>query len=239
MLKTYLQKYNGEFIGDFVQCAYEGFNDIIGYQINYFEDPNEIPIGDNIIVVGSVESTISFFKRNKINIPKPLNIPEELKMFLGRDIQITTMGEFRNNPTLPIFIKPYDKIKSFPSGVVNYKSTINLLLYEVPNDVRIMTSELVDMVSEYRCFVHKNKLVGIKNYLGDFRLFLDLSVVDDCISKFKNPPISYTLDVAITNKNETILIELNDGWSVGSYGLDPQIYVKFLISRWNEICENK
>jgi hypothetical protein len=238
MLKIYLQKYNGEFIGDFVQCAYEGFSELKDIEIFSFENPIEIPNDKNVLVVGSVESTLHFFNSLGVPIPVSLKIPNELHKFLGRKINLSTMGEFRSNPKLPIFIKPYDKIKSFPSGVVNYKSTIDLILNDVPNESKILVSELVDMISEYRCFINRNKLVGVKHYLGDFRVFPNLNVVDECISTYLNPPISYTLDVAITNDGKTIIVELNDGWSVGSYGLDPKIYVRFLIDRWNEICKN-
>jgi hypothetical protein len=237
MLEVYLQKYNGEFIGDFVQSSYEGFKELGYTNINYFEEFNQIPNNPNSILVGSVESTIHFFKNVGINPPDVLNIPNELVSYLGRAINILDMGTFRKSYKLPTFIKPYDKVKFFPSGVASKKSTIDFLLQDIPDNFKILTSEVVDMISEYRCFINRGKLVGMKHYLGDFKVFPNVNIIEECISSYSNPPISYTMDFAITDKNQTILIEINDAWSIGSYGLDPIIYTKLLIDRWIQILQ--
>lgn len=238
MLNVHLQKYNGEFIGDFVQSAYEGLVNLGYSDIKYFENFSEIPYERNCLIVGSVESSIRYFENINIPIPEVLNIPNSLQPYLKRNINVMEMGEFRKNYKLPTFIKPYDRVKYFPSGVASKKSTIDFLLSDVPNDFRVLTSEVVNMVSEYRCFINKGKLVGMKHYLGDFKIFPNVDLIEECISKCNIDNISYTMDFAITDKNETILIELNDGWSIGSYGLDPEIYVKFIIDRWRQILQN-
>ena len=56
-------------------------------------------------------------------------------------------------------------------------------------------------------------------------------------------PISYTLDVGIIEKDknevlsfeQTVLIEINDFWAIGGYGLDGKTYVRMLIDRFQEI----
>jgi len=106
-------------------------------------------------------------------------------------------------------------------------------------DTKIFTSEPIEILSEYRCFVHKGELVGMKHYSGNYQLFPDMFDVKMMIEKYKNEaPVSYTLDIGIIynqQKNKTVLIEINDFWAIGGYGLDSKIYVKMLIDRFQQI----
>jgi hypothetical protein len=43
------------------------------------------------------------------------------------------------------------------------------------------------------------------------------------INHFTDSPIGYTLDVCV-NSDGTFLIECNDGWSIGNYGLEGKAY---------------
>jgi hypothetical protein len=100
-----------------------------------------------------------------------------------------------------------------------------------------MLSNVVNIVSEYRCYVIENKLVGIKHYLGDFKIFPNVDFIEETIKNYENQPIGYTIDFGVTDQNETILIEVNDGWSIGNYGLRDKIYAKLLLKRWIEISK--
>lgn len=233
---TYIQKFGGEWIGDYAYAAYEGFNHR-GNKIKTFEDINDVPLSKNNLVVACIEDTIKYFEMLGIDVPKPLNIPNSLMGYCGREIHVLPMSEFRNNKLFPIFVKPYDKLKFFPSGVLRNPSSIGMFFSDIPDDFKVMTSEVVDMVSEYRCFVKNGSLVGIKNYIGSFLLFPDIYKIMRMIIDYRDSPSAYTLDVAITDKGDTILIECNDGWSVGSYGLDGDVYASFLTRRWAEIMK--
>jgi hypothetical protein len=103
---------------------------------------------------------------------------------------------------------------------------------------------VVNIVSEYRCFVHKNELVGIKHYSGDFNKFPDIFTIECMIQKYYDEsPVSYTLDVGLIQVGkglyETILIEINDFWAIGGYGLDGRTYVRMLIDRFQQIKNKK
>ena len=43
------------------------------------------------------------------------------------------------------------------------------------------------------------------------------------------------MDFGVTDKGETVLIEVNDGFAVASYGLFHIDYAKFLSARWAEL----
>ncbi len=244
-MKAYLEKCGKEWFDDFVYLARQPLEDR-GFTIVPFDDftlPDLIKceaFDKNDIVVGSVESTKAFWKTVGIEIPKYIGYPKSLDAFYGRTIKRTRFGKITIDD-LPIFIKPAYDIKLFTGFVLEKSTTLhNIGMYysDVNPNTAIYTSEVVDIISEYRCFVHKNELVGIKHYAGDFCSFPNLSSIYKMIRSYKeNAPISYTLDVGIINdiNEKTILIEINDFWAIGGYGLDGKTYVRMLIDRFQEI----
>lgn len=111
------------------------------------------------------------------------------------------------------------------------------MFYGVPEDTLIQTSEVVNILSEYRGFVVKGTLEALHHYQGDFRYYPDTTIIEQAIKDYIDAPAGYTIDFGVTDKGETILIECNDGWSIGSYGCDPSIYVRLLVARWMEIMK--
>ena len=99
-------------------------------------------------------------------------------------------------------------------------------------------SEVIDILSEYRVFVNNAKIIHSSNYLGDFTKNIDYTYVENLISKIKYKPISFTLDVALLKDGTSELIEMNDFWSIGSYGLYCEDYFKMLNDRYFEILSN-
>lgn len=78
---------------------------------------------------------------------------------------------------------------------------------------------------------------GVKHYLGDPYITPDESFVDEVyqLSKSNLEQNSYTLDIGIDVNGENYLIEINDGWAVGNYGLNPVDYFSFVKTRWLQI----
>ena len=76
--------------------------------------------------------------------------------------------EYKINNEQYIFIPVQEEI------VTDFLDKIKL--GSIPDDTKILVSEVVDMESEYRCFIHKGKLVGSKNYTGDFTKNLNLKL---------------------------------------------------------------
>ena len=52
---------------------------------------------------------------------------------------------------------------------------------------------------------------------------------------FTTAPAGYAIDFGLTDKGETLLIEVNDGYSLGCYGLVYLDYAKLLSARWAEL----
>lgn len=182
-----------------------------------FLDPHVVP-------VGSVEFVQDYFERLFSKTIKPINIPEVLLdyEFTGRKV----FNGIEKDINKEYFVKSNDKIKSFTE--ITKKAPIGN--YQI--------SELIDFESEYRCFIYKDELVGIKNYTGDFKIFPDIVQIDSMIKTYKKTaPIAYTLDVGIF-KNKTLIIEVHDFFSCGLYGFDDHRLLPYMFFRWfNEFKE--
>lgn len=95
---------------------------------------------------------------------------------------------------------------------------------------------MVDIKSEWRAFVYKGELLDVRNYSGDFRIFPDISIIEEMIKDYKNSPKAYTLDVAVDDKENTVLIEIHQFFSCGLYGFaDYRVLPKMFIDTHKEI----
>ena len=239
-MKVYIQNDFNQLEDDWLFSAYLGAKKL-GMDIIFFKEDEVDSIPKNQFVIAFVETTIKYFELNGIKYPTPLNIPEELKKYAKRETKNAYLSDIISYPEIykfPLFIKPANKLKACPSGVVKEGTHANLMLLfsDVKNKTMLVeTSPVVSMESEYRAFINKGEIVGLKHYSGSFVLFPDISIIKNMIKDYTSSPISYTLDVAITDKNDTILVECNDAWSIGSYGLDEKVYIRLLIDRWKEL----
>lgn len=235
----YLQTELKKITSDFIFSAFEGILKN-NYQYKFFEDIDDVPLNKNVVVIGYVEDTIKWFEKMDIDEPKPFDIPDFLLPFAKREIDFKTRKSFIDgNYHLPIFIKPHSRFKAFSSGIATSKFTIDFELNNIPDDFMIMTSEIIDIQTEYRCFVTNNELVGIKHYKGDFKIFPNKNHFDEIYEMIKlceGKCASYSLDIGLNN-DILYLIEMQDAWSIGNYGLDGKTYIKFLLNRWNEIIK--
>lgn len=238
-MKAYLEKIGGEWLDDFVYMSKEPLK-ALGFEIVAFD-------GDDIegtltcypldiekdVIIGSVEASSHFFKACGIEVPKYLGYPTELYGFLGREIIQTKLGL----ATRPSFVKPANDVKLFTGSVISNEESFKFLIdfTEATENTDVLQSEIVEFVSEYRCFVHQDELKGIQYYLGDFKVYPDVSVIEDMITAYRSSNCAYTLDVAVTADGRTLLVEVNDMWAIGSYGFDARTYALMCVRRMREI----
>ncbi|MFN7976011.1 MAG: ATP-grasp domain-containing protein [Acidobacteriota bacterium] len=45
----------------------------------------------------------------------------------------------------------------------------------------------------------------------------------------------YGIDFGVLADGRTALVEMNDGYGLGSYALDPDLYTDLLVARWEEL----
>jgi len=239
-MRAFLEKINKEWLDDFVYMSKYPLLDL-GFNVIPFNGDDNIedllkhePTKDDIII-GSVEATKSFFDFIGVTTPKYLGYPSSLKKFIGRNITETTIAEIKNQ--YPFFVKPKNEVKLFTGSLVESDKQFDILKKYMGayDSLEVFLSDPINIESEYRCFVHKGKLKGIQYYLGDYRIYPDYKVIEEMINSYDNSPIAYTLDVAVTDEGQVVLIEVNDMWAIGSYGFDSKEYVEMTINRLREI----
>lgn len=241
--RVYIQSLNNFPLTDWMVSAYLGFKEK-GTEVILFEEIEEVPTSKYNIVVAYSDFALKYFERLGFPPMLSLNMPKEIERFADRAIERTTMGVLKDGINeglihFPVFIKPDGIMKKFVAGVVSSKSNALVFFDDVADDEPVLLSSVVDFVSEYRGYVIDGELVGIKHYIGDFRIFPDMKVIDQAISEYKSQPAGYSIDFGVTDDGRTLLIECNDGWSLGNYGLEDRLYSKLLGIRWRQLMTFK
>lgn len=187
------------------------------YEYQLSESIEEYP---NYIPVGSLEFVFQYlehhYRLNKALI-KPINIPVSLrgKEFTGRLINILNKKDIPSCMPGYIFVKSNTQYKAFTDAIQNVDN--------IPDD-EFMVSELIKMDSEWRAFVQNGQLLDIKHYSGDFKVFPDINGVKKMIQNYQDAPLSYTLDIAMSN-GKCVVVEVHPFVSCGLYGFDNYKYL--------------
>lgn len=237
--KIYIEALNGFPRNDWSCSAYLGFKERQA-DIYFYEDIKEVPTQRNIVLVGCIEDTNEFLSRFGLAPKMALNIPGDLWCpgYLKRSLWNLTLGELlegKANHLFPMFIKPAGRSKGFVAGIVRNVEQARLYFNNLYPETEMLCSEVVNFVSEYRCYIIESKVVGIKHYLGDIFTFPDTNHIQEMVKAYTSAPAGYSLDVGILDSGETVLVECNDGWSLGNYGLESNLYVRLLVARWREL----
>jgi hypothetical protein len=241
-MKFLIQKINGQLVHDFSFTLLESIrynnwyknNNNIKYKfVNIFDivEPDDIypmpfkPFHKNYVPIGSVEFVTDFLVHFYNIWPKPINVPEELFHYAGREIYNGNSFSLKylNGK---FFFKSNDKIKGY-SGF--YDSGIPT---EIPQGNYQISEFIPDIISEWRAFVFQRKLVGLQNYSGDFTRFPNIPVINGMIEKYKSSPVAYTLDIGISYDKGTFVIECHDYFSVGLYGFSDHKLLPWMFHNW-------
>jgi hypothetical protein len=103
-------------------------------------------------------------------------------------------------------------------------------------DTAVWCAEPVQLVAEWRCFVRYGRILDVRPYKGDWRAHFDPAVVDAALAAYApEAPAAFSLDVGCTATGATVVVEVNDGYALGAYGLMPLAYAKFLSARWAQM----
>lgn len=134
---------------------------------------------------------------------------------------------------LPIFIKPVEE-KTAPGRII--RSYSDLSEYErLDPETEIYCSEVVHFISEWRCYLLYGRIIGICYYYGDINAECDREVINAAVKSYPDIPAGCALDFGVTDDGRTLLIEMNDGYSLGVYGLESTLYARLLTARWAEL----
>jgi hypothetical protein len=196
--------------------------------------------------VGSTEFMREVFKRlgkDDVRLPRNSN----------RSSEIITLAEAHQRVAAgsKIFIKPVVAKQYGISGLVldGAKYTI---LNDVPDDTKFYAYQPFTgrLESEWRIYVHKNQMIDARNYSGNFCLMFNSRYVQSVIEENKKDfPVAYTIDIGLLKKENTtyldkkhghinyenVVVEYNDMWAIGNYGIPNDLYLRLLKDRYFEI----
>lgn len=224
---------SNEIITENTYVAFFGFS-IMGWEVVFYEGDPPKGLSREDVVIGWITQVKDAVRNLGIEPPTELDYPEEIRSYLGRNIWQGNLHKIYTDNTLwPVFVKPV-KGKQFDGKLItSLKDLVGL--GDQNEDRKIWCSEPVEFVSEWRCFVRYGKLIDGRNYKGDFQVHPNWNIVKSCIDDYKSSPAAYAVDFGITKDGRTILVEANDAFALGCYGLQPLNYAKMISARWSEM----
>lgn len=190
-------------------------------------------LGPEVGVVGFVGDVLRALTHMGIPHPQPMDYPEELMGWLGRRVWKATIGQVRRTVE-PTFIKPLSE-KLFTGFVWRGPGIEAVKIATCDDDVPVWCSELVDFVCEYRVYLKDDEIQGVYRYKGAWDVALDRTSVERAVKAYRSSPRGCSLDFGVTRDGRTLLVETNDGYALGNYGLEATLYAQLLEARWEEL----
>jgi hypothetical protein len=220
-------------------CALTGFQarGVETAPFHGFGDIKEISdFGPEVGIVGYIGDVWEALQQLQIPKPPPLDYPDDLQYMLGRKITKYCLNDIQTRSG--IFIKPV-RHKLFTGFMMSgsFDDTIRLAPYSP--DTEVWVSPIVDFISEYRCYILKKEILGVHYYRGDWSKAPDRKTIENAISAWKSQPVAWTLDVGVISDGRTLLVEVNDGYSIGNYGMKATSYARMIEARWEELVTNR
>lgn len=237
--RAYVQKEDhGEFLSDATYTFWRGCH-LLGIETIPFQikDIDTLPLTKETMIHGGVGAVRKILER--MGVPQP-HIdgmpPENLLKFYGRRMWSTTMSEIRRRYETNdhVFIKPLHRQKAFAGHVTSGLVGDLIKTAGFEDGFEILASEVVRFEVEYRLLIHKREIIGCRHYRGNFRKAIDFNVADAFMMEFNNQPVAYSLDIGVVG-NKTLVVEINDAFSLGTYGMAAVPYARMVIDRWEEI----
>ena len=207
---------------------------VILFEARAFE---ALPLTDGDIVVGGIRYAHRAMVRLGIPVPALSSIPQSLSGLAGRRIWTSTMGDARRRVQqgARIFVKPVPARYKLFGGQLLERFGDLIATARIDDDEPVICADPVAFVSEYRGFILRGALVGLRHYKGDPLIFPDPGVIRTALRMHASAPAGYAMDFGVTDAGETCVVEINDGYSSGAYGLSPRRYAAVIAARWDEL----
>ncbi|MCU0544727.1 MAG: ATP-grasp domain-containing protein [Oscillatoriaceae cyanobacterium Prado104] len=205
----------------------------------------QLPLDNESLVVGDIPCILGALKQLSIPEPQPNDYPASLSEFLHRRIWRSTLGklelELRNGKCPPTFAKPATRRKRF-TGCAFYSECDLSQVYGVSRQEKLLCSEVVNWLSEYRVYVVRSSIRSVDYYAGDPGVAIDLAEVlraIQALDKAGDSHAGYAIDFGVLASGETALVEINDGFAIGAYSINSKNYTDLILARWEELLAQR
>ena len=197
------------------------------------------------IVLDYIEQCKSIFSKFGVE-PSIPDYPDVLKAFLGRKIWKDTINSISRSEEKwsgGYFVKPI-KSKVFTGKIIGSISDL-VGCGNYSEDYEVLVSEPLDICAEWRCFILYDEIVDVRPYgllldrnRKSYKYHYDFKVLDSMLEafvKWDERPIACSMDICVTKDGRTLLVEINDAYALGCYGLASIFYAKLISARWSEL----
>lgn len=242
LTQVFVQTWDNIIASEPSYAAWAGFA-AKGYDIVFYDwkdmKAGQCPLSRTTLVVGAVSCVNFALKQIGVDPPAEYNLPECLAAYRGRKVWTTNWGDvhrqFLKGRKEPIFVKPLSASKAFNGYVISNLADLEPTM-KFPAHMELLASDRVEFLSEWRYCVHRNQIIGVGHYAGSFFHPPDAEVVQAAVRDFQlTAPVAYAIDFGVTKEGKTLLVEVNDAYGLGCYGLHPSKYAAMLEDRWLEI----
>ena len=216
-------------------AALTGFEQL-GCEVRFFDTQDELrtQLGAGDLVVGYISNAVYAFAQLGLPAPPAVDFPIELAAFYGRRIWRGVLSSVADHPeTWPVFVKSTAQ-KGFTGRVVRSARDLQGTAFQ-NYDRPVICADVVDFVSEWRGFVRHGQLYDLRGYGGRWDVFPDPAVVRAALAAWATKPDGCSIDFVVTHDGRTLVVECNDGYALGHYGLNSLKYAKLISARWHEI----
>jgi len=216
-----------------------------GLPIQYFTKKQlfrgRLSVSRETLVAGEIPVVENALGQIGIQFSRIDSYPECLHELLKRRIWKSdlsrVLSDLESGIINDVFVKPSDRAKKFTGFVINSHSDL-YGLGGISRKTPVYCSEVVDWISEFRVYIINSSVAGIRNYSGDPEIEIDESIVKKALfilEELNVAPAGYAIDFGVLKNGETALVEMNDGYSLGSYNLEDDKYADLLLARWEEL----
>jgi hypothetical protein len=240
---AYVQAEGGVPAADPFFRAWDGFRKR-GVRCELFEprqlEQRTLPLARDTLVAGGVPVVEAALTALGVAVPPADNLPACLARYRGRKVWASTWGELRarfgeTGPPEPLWVKSLRRNKGSPSIAV-YDAADIATASRLPDTHEVLVSEYVTFVSEWRCFVRHGQVLDLCRYQGDVFRYPDPRVVKAAVAEYSRVgPAAYGVDFGVLTDDRTVLVEVNEGYSLNPYGLESMEYAELLEARWAQL----
>jgi|SRR5688572_5645970 len=207
---------------------FQGFGDV----------ESDVDCGPEALVCGFIEDVYKALDKLELPRPPSIDYPEELRAHYGRRIWEGTLDEIQDRGLHPgVFVKPRGYQKLFTGFVWRGQPACRLRLAPYPKDTPVFFAEPVTFIAEHRCYVLDGEIAGVHFYKGDWSQAPNRYIVERAVQAYR-PYRAYAIDFGVLPGERTAVVEVNDAFALGNYGLHSHLYARMIEARWEELTQS-